>query len=97
MGEYAANQFLANSRGTGISIVDVVPSRHLALPQPKTESDTIDTLHTCNARGCGNAQAKGISAVYTNICTYENIPLYGDHYPTAGREIMFEKCLDNLP
>ena len=35
----------------------LVPSRHCALPQPKTENDTIDTLRMCIARGCCNVQA----------------------------------------
>ena len=49
-------KFLANNRGPDVGIVDIVPSRHCALPQPKTENDTIDTSYKCNARGRGNVQ-----------------------------------------
>ena len=50
------SKFLVNNRRPDASIVDMVPSRHCALPQPKTENDTIDTLRMCNATGCGIAQ-----------------------------------------
>ena len=68
------------SNGLGVSIVYVVPSRHCALPQPKTENDTIDMLHTCNARGAHTKieiSSEGISAIYTKICTHKNFLLYG--------------------
>ena len=49
------SKFLANNRSTDVSIVDVVPSHHCALPQT---NNTVDTLLKCmcNARGCGNVQ-----------------------------------------
>ena len=91
------------NRGPDVSIVDLVPSHHCALP--KTENDIIATLCTCNARGHGNVQAhtnieigtfsyEDISAVYMKICTstYKNFPLYGSHQITyySGEMALFQ-------
>ena len=39
------SKFLANNSGPYVSTVDVVPSHHCVLPQPKTENDTIDVTY----------------------------------------------------